>query len=242
MNTGMHDVSNMAWKLAGTLKGWFMPSILQTYDSERRATAKTLISLDRQLSAAISNHLPAEYAGAQIDPKELTSKLFADSVRFSIGLDVHYAPNVLNRPPTTGMVTHGWRAPDVMLRRPGARLPIRLFDITKYVGTFWVLVFAGQPLLTAERLAAFREYLDGKNSFTKFAPEGLVRFATIMVGTAPQPEMALGVRRFGDVVFDIDSSAHEKYFVAVEAGAVVVLRPDGILGFAAGLTEGEEVG
>ena len=243
MNTGVHDVSNLAWKLAGTLKGWFTPSVLQTYDSERRATAHTLISLDRQLSATISNHLPAEYAGAPIDPKALTSKLFAESVRFSIGLDVHYSANVLNRPPTTGMVTHGWRAPDMILRRPGARLPIRLFTITKAVGAFWILVFAGQPLLTAERLVAFRKYLDGNSSFTTFAPEGMVRFATIMVGTAPQSEVALGgVKRFGDVFFDVDSSAHEKYYVAVEAGAVVVLRPDGILGYAAGLMEGEAVG
>src|SRR5206468_4432158 len=36
MNTGVQDVHNLAWKLAGVLQGWARPSILETYDAERQ--------------------------------------------------------------------------------------------------------------------------------------------------------------------------------------------------------------
>jgi 2-polyprenyl-6-methoxyphenol hydroxylase-like FAD-dependent oxidoreductase len=36
MNTGIHDAHNLAWKLAAVLKGWADPSLLETYESERR--------------------------------------------------------------------------------------------------------------------------------------------------------------------------------------------------------------
>jgi 2-polyprenyl-6-methoxyphenol hydroxylase-like FAD-dependent oxidoreductase len=36
MNAGIADAANLAWKLAGTLKGWAAPEILDAYDAERR--------------------------------------------------------------------------------------------------------------------------------------------------------------------------------------------------------------
>lgn len=36
MNTGVQDVHNLAWKLGLLLNGVASPSILQTYESERR--------------------------------------------------------------------------------------------------------------------------------------------------------------------------------------------------------------
>ena len=36
MNAGIADAANLAWKLAGALKGWAAPGILDTYDAERQ--------------------------------------------------------------------------------------------------------------------------------------------------------------------------------------------------------------
>ncbi len=39
-NTGIHDAHNLAWKLAFVLKGQADPALLETYDAERRPTAR----------------------------------------------------------------------------------------------------------------------------------------------------------------------------------------------------------
>ncbi|MGN9786082.1 FAD-dependent monooxygenase [Nonomuraea sp. ZG12] len=39
MNAGIADVHNLCWKLAGVLRGWAGPSLLDTYETERRPVA-----------------------------------------------------------------------------------------------------------------------------------------------------------------------------------------------------------
>ncbi|MET7679199.1 FAD-dependent monooxygenase [Streptomyces sp. NPDC005423] len=43
MNTGIQDAVNLAWKLAGVVKGAFEPGILDTYDSDRRLAAERIV-------------------------------------------------------------------------------------------------------------------------------------------------------------------------------------------------------
>lgn len=43
MNTGIQDAYNLAWKLAGVIKGELNTSVLKTYDSERGENAKHLL-------------------------------------------------------------------------------------------------------------------------------------------------------------------------------------------------------
>ncbi|MGB3072514.1 MAG: FAD-dependent monooxygenase [Ottowia sp.] len=40
MNTGIQDVHNLCWKLAGVLKGWAAPALLDSYTAERRPVAE----------------------------------------------------------------------------------------------------------------------------------------------------------------------------------------------------------
>ena len=40
MNTGIQDGHNLAWKIAGVLRGWAAPSLLASYESERRPVAE----------------------------------------------------------------------------------------------------------------------------------------------------------------------------------------------------------
>src|SRR5262249_13986034 len=39
-NTGIQDAHNLAWKLAGVLRGWADPALLETYNEERRPVAQ----------------------------------------------------------------------------------------------------------------------------------------------------------------------------------------------------------
>ncbi|MFE5817150.1 FAD-dependent monooxygenase [Streptomyces sp. NPDC056479] len=49
MNVGVADVHNLCWKLAGVLRGWAGPELLDTYDTERRPVAH------RTLGQAVEN-------------------------------------------------------------------------------------------------------------------------------------------------------------------------------------------
>ncbi|MES5824132.1 FAD-dependent monooxygenase [Streptomyces sp. RG80] len=49
MNAGLGDVHNLCWKLAGVLHGWAAPSLLDTYEPERRPVAS------RTLDQAVAN-------------------------------------------------------------------------------------------------------------------------------------------------------------------------------------------
>jgi 2-polyprenyl-6-methoxyphenol hydroxylase-like FAD-dependent oxidoreductase len=49
MNTGIADVHNLCWKLAGVLDGWAAPSLLETYETERQPVAH------RTLRQAVAN-------------------------------------------------------------------------------------------------------------------------------------------------------------------------------------------
>jgi 3-(3-hydroxy-phenyl)propionate hydroxylase len=45
LNAGLRDVGNLAWKLAGVLKGQLAQSVIETYESERRRHARAMIDL-----------------------------------------------------------------------------------------------------------------------------------------------------------------------------------------------------
>lgn len=242
MNVGVHDVTGLAWKLAGVLRGYFHPEILTTYETERRPVAQHLLHLDKVISSLASGVIPGDMASEAADPNQLLERVFSESMDFNIGLGVRYEANMLNAQPTAGMIKLGSRAPDVLVYPPGPRVPMRLFQLTKNIGAFYLIVFTGTPYRTSESLKALRSYVDDPSeSFVSRLHPGAFKFLTIMAGWAPQANEELGVSCFGKAYFDVDSSAHIKYGIDPKAGAVVVLRPDGILGFATELERGKNL-
>ena len=244
MNTGVHDAVNLAWKLGGVVRGYYDETVLRTYEAERRPVAQQLLQLDKTLSTLISGKIPAELANsAVVDPNELLQSTWSASGDFNVGLGIHYGPSVINVKPTTTMITAGHRGPDALLRPPGARISVNLFRLTKNTGSFWVIVFAGFPAHTSADIRSFRAYLDDVNaSFVHNIHPKACRFLTVIAGFAPQADEVLGVPAFGNSYFDLDNSAHERYGISTQAGAIVVLRPDGMLGFATTLDRGKDVG
>jgi phenol 2-monooxygenase len=244
MNTGVHDAVNLAWKLGGVLKGRYLPHVLSTYSPERRAVAQHLIKLDKTISSLISGHIPESYTGnvRNGDANAVLLDVFKSSSEFTNGLGVAYDPDgVLNKASGVSSIAAGRRAPDVLVRKPGSRLPTRLYELTVNTGKFWVVVFAGEPLCTAANLKCLRAYLDSADSFTKRLADAF-GFVTIIAGNGLQPGETLGVQRFGRACYDVDHTAFARYGISADEGAVVVLRPDGILAVAARLDQGEEIG
>ena len=226
----------------GLIKGWYRPDTLDTYDSERRAAAEYLINLDKTFSATASGRLPKSYRGSATDPNELYYQTFSETVMFNIGLGIHYSRNILNREPAATALVAGWRGSDCLVQGPGSSLPVRLFQLTKNKGPFWMITFAGQPSVTKPKLLNLRKYCDSKDSFTWQIPPNSVGLLTIVSGQFSQPDMTLGVAPFGKVYYDIDGSAHAAYGISTDAGALVALRPDGIFGYASTLDKADVVG
>lgn len=103
MNTSMHDSWNLAWKLNFVVRGLAKPTLVDTYEQERKKIAHDLINFDYE-------HAKAYAAG---DGTALAAN-FAKNVSFISGYGVTYDPNVLNIPS---------KAPYHGALRPGALLP-----------------------------------------------------------------------------------------------------------------------
>jgi phenol 2-monooxygenase (NADPH) len=117
------------------------------------------------------------------------------------------------------MVNPGHRGPDALLHPPGARTPVHLFQITKSIGTFWLIVLAGFPMQASAGTPALRTYLDNPIlSFVHKVQPGAFCFLTIPTWSANQAEEALGAPAFGDSYYDLDNSAHSKYGISPQAG------------------------
>ncbi|PCG99406.1 Monooxygenase, FAD-binding [Penicillium occitanis (nom. inval.)] len=240
MNTGVHDAVNLSWKLGGVLKGWYDDSILDTYEIERKPEAQRVIDNDKTVSALITGRIPEGMGSPDANPNELL-QTFLDSInRFSIGLAIHYKPSILNQHSHVGRVPSGHRGPDLLLARPGTRTPVRLYQITKNFGKFYAIVFSGNSALTIVGLRKLRRYLDSNESFARTFPD-MVNFITIIPGDAPSADEYLGVKRFGPAFYDTNLAA-TRYGFSPAAGGIVILRPDGIVGFSAQLEEGPEIG
>lgn len=225
-------------------QGWYKPEVLKTYTPERRTIAQHLIKLDKTISTLISGDIPESYTGNvhDRDANSILLDVINSSAQFTIGLGVAYEPdNFLNRAAGSASVRAGRRAPDVLVQKPGSRLPTRIYELTKNNGKFWVVVFAGEPVRTAGSLKALRTYLDSTDSFAKRLTNAF-DFLTIIAGTGLQPDETLGVEGFGRACYDVDHSAYTRYGISTAEGAIVVLRPDGILAFAAGLDQGADIG
>ncbi|KAL4809130.1 pentachlorophenol 4-monooxygenase [Aspergillus unguis] len=235
MNTGIHDAVNLAWKLGGTIKGQYSASssILETYDSERRTAAQRLIELDKAFSTAISGQIPASHRGLYTDAHALLTKLFDETVQFSLGLGVSYGLNVLHRVPTTGMVSAGHRAPDALVYPPGS-LAVRMYSLLKNHGQWNVLIFAGEPSDTKARLSVAVQKLD---AFAASMTNEMLRFVTIIGQNVSGGDKLFSIPRLGYMVFDKDQSAHLVYGISPGRGAVAVLRPDAIFATAVALDE-----
>jgi phenol 2-monooxygenase len=132
MNTSMHDTFNLSWKLNLAIRGLAKPSLLKTYEDERRKIAQDLITFDYE-------HANAFAAG---DEKALADN-FAQNIAFISGAGVKYNANVLNQPEKT---------PKGQLRAGSLLTPAR---VTRYIDANPVDLQLDIPMLGQFRIFFF---------------------------------------------------------------------------------------
>jgi phenol 2-monooxygenase (NADPH) len=133
MNTSMHDSFNLAWKLNFAIRGLAKPSLLQTYEHERKKIAEDLINFDYE-------HANAFAAG---DPDALAAN-FERNVAFISGYGVYYSLNVLNTPskgPHRGLLKPGYLLPPAKVTRFIDSNPVDIQTDIPALGQFRIYFF-----------------------------------------------------------------------------------------------------
>jgi phenol 2-monooxygenase len=244
MNTGMHDAVNLGWKLSLVLRGLARPDLLITYESERLPNVQKLINYDKDISRLMTMQLPENWQGdPNADVNEVLGVVMAEAATFSSGLGIYYEPDTyLNLTQTSELssVKPGERAPDVSLQKPATFEPTRLQAVTPNIAEFYIVVFTGDITLTRQNLAAFTSSLP--QSHWLFDPKYPFSWLSIFDGPGgPSAYETLGGMPLGRVFYDNDHSAHERYGVKADKGAILVLRPDGWVGTVSELGSGGKV-
>ena len=133
MNTSMHDAWNIGWKLNLAARGLAKPTLLQSYDQERRKIALDLLNFDYEHANQI--------AGG--DAVALAEN-FKTNVRFISGIGAEYSGNAINM-----VEPQGWVMGDA---KPGCLLPPA--KVTRYLDSNPVDIQLDIPML-----GQFRIYL-----------------------------------------------------------------------------------
>ena len=150
-NTGIHDVHNLAWKLAAVLSGLSTPKLLESYDAERHpvAWARLEQTFARPDYARFAPELAAGVAILDDAATEL-GQLYRSTAVLGAGDELPAAAR-----PDQWAGQPGTRAPHLWVEKAGARLStLDLF------GRGWVLLAEDERWSAAAATAATRLGLD----------------------------------------------------------------------------------
>ncbi|ANU09634.1 monooxygenase [Planococcus antarcticus DSM 14505] len=133
MNTGIGDAFNLSWKLAAVIKEKAAHSILETYETERIAFARTLVATtDKAFQTIINQKLPGTVLRKFFIPYVLPS-LFKVSLTKKNGfkilsqIHINYRKSALSKG-KAGKVFAGMRLPWIELAGSDNFFPLRSVD------------------------------------------------------------------------------------------------------------------
>jgi len=224
MNTGIQDAMNLAWKLALVVRQKSPESLLNSYNEEREPVAKMVLSLTDGLTrmATIQGGLGQQLRDVLI-PMLTGIHLVEDRIAETMaemGINYRRSSNVSGK---TGHTLHaGDRAPDCELQGRTGLEPLRLFDLL-HEPVYHLLLFADANADAASKLNVLRDEI-GRDF------KGLIK--AVVVIRAARPD-------FSDALFDSDGGTHALY--EAEPGTIVLIRPDGYIGFRGGARHTESL-
>ncbi|KAK8050068.1 hypothetical protein PG994_011798 [Apiospora phragmitis] len=103
MNISMQDCYNLGWKLGLVCRGIAQPSILKTYQSERRRIARDLIEFDNRFARLFSGRPAKDIMDAEGVSMDEFKEAFVQGNMFACGLSVNYGPsNLVFKPGDAG--------------------------------------------------------------------------------------------------------------------------------------------
>ncbi|WP_278262446.1 FAD-dependent monooxygenase [Nocardia sp. AG03] len=204
MNTGIQDAHNLAWKLALAVAEAASPTLLASYDAERRPVGEEVVG--RTVRAA------REGIGA--GETDATRVLLREA---QLLIDYGDSPIVAAAP---GSPAPGTLAPDATgLTRDAVSSPLRLLPLL--AGPDHTALWYVEGACEATALDTIERHVELLRTLTKG------RIDTYLVAA---PDATIGPTRL-PIVRDGDGQFARQY--RARSGSVFVVRPDGYLGLAA---------
>lgn len=210
LNAGLRDVGNLAWKLAGIVRGQLQPSVLQSYHHERHRHAKAMIDLADVFGAML---MPTSRVKAWLRDRFFSAVRLLPGVKNYV-LQMRFKPmpryeeGVVVKQPGTPMVGRMLIQPDVE-DAAGARR--KLDDV---LGP-WFAVVGWQT----DPQAALG---DADRAFWHALGARFVRIDRARCGNAPG--VRVGSAHGTTCVEDVDNQFAD--WIDAHPGSVLVLRPD----------------
>ncbi|KDQ13598.1 hypothetical protein BOTBODRAFT_363213 [Botryobasidium botryosum FD-172 SS1] len=258
MNASMSDAHNLAWKLAYVMRQWALPTLLDTYELERRKFAQDLIDFDKMFATLYSN---------TPKPGDKDHERFVEACNaygaFISGHGVQYEAstitNIAHSPLASGIVI-GQRIPPGTVVQVANFRPYELHDLLPSDTRFKVLILPGDASKPKQKakLDAVAAELDRPEGFLKrFTPAGVpvdAVFDTITIShttcaaantlTIPsrlQPHWSKVFIDAETLCERVGGNLYASYGVS-DAGAIIVCRPDGYVGMVAALDDLAAIG
>lgn len=217
MNTGIQDAYNLGWKLSYVLQGLSDPKILDTYHEERHPIAKDVLSITDMMTKMVTLKNPALsfMRNTMMSLVGNFSSLTKKFPRMLSQLDLKYHPNFILQASGENLpedLKVGMRIPDHTLKQGGK--PFCLFEALH--GTHHtLLLFSGKMPQETDLKILSQLYQMGSDTLQPY----LIYRNESDLTHCPQKDHCL---------YDHEPSAHTHY--GIEKAAVVIVRPDGIVG------------
>jgi 2-polyprenyl-6-methoxyphenol hydroxylase-like FAD-dependent oxidoreductase len=221
MNTGIQDADNLAWKLALVIRGEADAALLDTYDAERGAVAaRVLRQTDLMFRAMTVQSLPLRAIRDRLLPLLISRRVFVRQMQRTLGeLDIRYRRSAVVAEEGKKSGPHaGMRAPDARLVAFPSGSATTLWQICRGEEPLrqTLLLFSGPTPSSGDfqRLAAVRQMV--RERYGCVVAIHLIASSTEQSWDGPYYD-------------DPTASAHRRY--GVTAPALVLIRPDGYIGY-----------
>jgi 3-(3-hydroxy-phenyl)propionate hydroxylase len=230
MNTGIQDAFNLGWKLAAVVQGRATPTVLDSYSLERRPVRQALAddqaaNFRRLTQPSLVQKLATRWLGPIVMRGGRSIEL---GRRDEAQLTINYPHSPLSEDHLRdGRVRAGDRAPDAVIVAVPAFRTTTLFAHI-YRRTWTLLGFDGAG--TTEDAGRLGRVLRGvTRAFGDIE-------AHLVLAAADAPKWAHAVAG-GGALLDRDGRAHAAY--DIKRPTLVLVRPDGHVGFRGGLAHTE---
>ncbi|RHZ50993.1 uncharacterized protein CDV56_105409 [Aspergillus thermomutatus] len=237
------DSYNLAWKLAGVIKGHLNPNVLITYDTERGPVARQLLQADRTTLELFDTKFGHESPSLLARANELRI--------FLAGRGIRYADTLLTLPSTQGIgcFEPGECLPELAITNHATGRTVHLHNALKADGSWCMVVFAGNVSLSsqmkrihklAKQLEEAREAIFGLLDalLVHCAQWDAVELANFPSMFFPSHE-ATG-RDYSKIYID-EGSLYDEAGLDRNDGGLVLVRPDRYIGWTGGLEETGEL-
>ncbi|RUS34031.1 hypothetical protein BC938DRAFT_482784 [Jimgerdemannia flammicorona] len=250
MNLGIMDSHNLAWKILWYERKGAKADILDTYQQERKCVAEEVIAIDRKLASFTANKTPKNSStGLNSTFAKEFNHSFVKNWAFTMGTGVEYTENFLNSfDDGMPLGENSWprpgqRAPDGWLLKYPELQRIQLFMEMPQTGCFHVLVFAGDLGRNINSLQSFAGHLHSDQAFwERYGRDESFKILFITLTMANRVvDKSLPIDTFlGAHALYVDAqgpddaigACHKRYGVDAEGqGEIVVVRPDGWVGY-----------